>query len=246
MSSRSRLEPTLGRLRESCHEPEVRFWEAYLSEVTELPGGDALLKRIRDAGDPESVRDHLITAYYALIFRRLRFAVRIEPEGPAGPDLEVTRDGRRAVIEVSRLRRRDPGPPRLQEALANLESMEFGNIESEVRKIVEKVRDKFRQVAGSSDALVAIWNDDGSIGPSEAQDAVRSLGKDAGGEIVKLPDRLHGVIYGSHGAHSQQHQLRSKQFFFWPLQDLTPPIPNEWIVAIEDAYTPTLLPKPKR
>ncbi len=217
-------------------ENEAQLWESWLERVQQLPGVSSTFKRIADARDREQLCDYLAEIRYALVFIGLGFHVQVEPLGKKGPDLEISRDGRSAVVEIKRFRQVAPGPPNI-----SLSSKEFldgtfllepcGNLERDIKKIISRAVEKFEQV-GNSESIIAFWSDDEK--DIETELAISELRNDAAQRRRAPPLGLLFFLYGSNW-HRPRQQLHC-----FPLRVLERPHIN-WIQEIESSFVETLM-----
>jgi hypothetical protein len=121
----------------------------------------------------------------------LGFQVEIEPSGKAGPDSRITRDGYRAVVEITRFRLMNSSLQRLDISSESVALPEYGNPKRDIRKAMRKIYRKFSQI-GHKKAIIALWNDDEDLGEVEVRTAVDRLKEDE-----SLPNGLIFVLYGS-------------------------------------------------
>jgi hypothetical protein len=140
-----------------------------------LKGSESLFERIARAPQAEGMADHVAEIRWGLIFSELRFEVEFEPCGKEGPDLRVSRDGRRAYVEVKRFRPslEDNGPTAGIEG----ELMPYGDLQRNVKRIGDELAKKFRQVDAGS-GIVAFWSDHGAIEDVDFELAVREMWSD--------------------------------------------------------------------
>ena len=213
---------------------EAQLWRSRLERVGQMAGASLKFKRIASARDKEGLYDYLAEIRYALVFAGLGFQVRLEPLGEKGPDLEISRDGHTAVVEVKRFRRINPGP--LKISLSDKEFLDdtfllepWGNLEKEVNKCISQVRKKFKQV-GDKASIIALWNDDEDLDEVGHEEAVRRLHDYAGQDSSSLPSGLMFILYGSNWCRPRQ------QFYCFQLRILEKPHIN-WIQEIE-SYLP--------
>lgn len=164
---------------------------SHLERVQKMPGADGIFERIASAADEETFRDYLVEVRYALIFAGLAFQVEIEPFGKEGPDLRVSRDGHKTVVETTRFRPVHPGPPLLDLSDEMAVLPEYGNVKRDIRKAIRKIYKKFSQV-GNGESIIAIWNDDEDMEEIEVEAAVNDLRNE-----TSLPTGLSFVVYGS-------------------------------------------------
>ena len=160
--------------------------------------------------------DYVAELRYALVFQSLGFAITVEPLGQKGPDLGVTRDGLSAVVEVTRFRAMNPGPPEIDgELLA-----EYGNPARDVRKSLRKLARKFRQLDGGQ-SIIAVWNDDDALDDLEVSLAAHEL---SGGRDT--PNSLQFVLYGS------SWTLPGRELLCLPVRDLDGGV-QQWVRDLE-------------
>ena len=175
------------RINEFCGAKEARLYALWIRAAATWPGSEFLFSRIGCASGQGQVLDYLAELLYALVFRYLGFSVKIEPLGRKGPDLEVSRGGLSAVVEVARFRPMNPGPPEFDgELLA-----EYGNPERDVAKSLAKLVGKFGQLHGQL-SIIAIWNNDDALEELEMTIAVRSVASHP-----DAPASLQFVLFGS-------------------------------------------------
>ena len=178
-----------------------------------MPNASSNFKRIANAPNREQLNDYLAEIRYALIFAGLGFQVGIEPLGKKGPDLKITRNGYDIFVEVSRFRLVTSGPGKVSTHLE-----EYGNLEKEFIKTLEKILGKFRQV-GDKNSAIAIWNDDGCIDELASRFAAKHLSDEKNRKVYQVPDNLLFVIYGSNWINISQ----KRQLYCYPLQVLEEP-----------------------
>ena len=202
------MERALERASQLISPGEILLLQKQFERIQQMPGANGLFRRVASATDREQLADYLAEVRYALIFAGLQFEVYIEPLGRQGPDLEVSRDGQEAFVEVMRFRKVSSGPPLLDLSDENLVLQVYGNPLRDLQKTLGKLVEKFRQVQDAQ-AIIAIWNDDEDLEELEVQAAVMSLWEDASHSILLLPRSLLFVLYGSPwmraGDHKQLH-----------------------------------------
>lgn len=215
---------------------EAQLWESRLERVQQLPGVSSTFKRIADALEREQLCDYLAEIRYALVFIGLGFQVQVEPLGKKGPDLEISRDGYSAVVEVKRFRQVDLEPPKI--SLSDKEFLDdtfllepYGNLEQDIKKIYSLAIEKFKQV-GNSESIIAFWNDDEKDIESEL--AIRELRNDASQRRLAPPPGLLFVLYASNWCRPRQ------QFYCFPLRILGTPQSN-WMRELESSFVCTLM-----
>jgi hypothetical protein len=194
-------------------------WRAPFELVGHMPGAQRKLACIASTGNKEAVADYLAEITYILIFAGLGFEIVIEPLGKKGPDLEVSRDGKRVLVEVAHFRTIHQGPPHLTSedgsSLNDLVFTEYGNPQRDVTKAWSKILEKFGQVR-DLESIIALWNDDEDMEELEVEAAVCDLVMDAMKGIQKLPKGLMFVLYGS-------SWVRRQQFYCFPLHVVEKP-----------------------
>lgn len=167
--------------------------QAYLSRfrcIEKIPGADRIFERLTFATHREKLLDYLKEVDYTLVFLGLGFQIEIEPHGKQGPDLRVTRDGYQALVEVTRFRPVNPGPPPEMDLSAEY-GRKYGDPKRDTRKAMRKIYKKFPQVEVEK-SIIAIWDDDEDMEEVEVKIAVRYLQKEE-----TLPKSLLFVLYGS-------------------------------------------------
>lgn len=174
--------------------------------VQVMPGSRQMFKRIASAPDIEQLMDYLAEVRYALVFAGLNFDVEIEPLGKKGPDLQIAKNGNRAIVEVKRFRKIYPGPPELDINNPKTILVEYGNVTRDVRKAFNSILTKFGQI-GNSDAIIAIWNDDEDLDDWEVSKAVKDVRLDSKNNQLAVPSNLAFVVYGSKWIGPQNQQL---------------------------------------
>lgn len=204
------------------------FWDQRWFEwAQEIDRSNRVFKRIASAKDKEQLKDALVEIRYALIFSGLGFEVEFEPEGNRGPDLGISRDGVKAVVEIKRFRKVNDGPPVLNIDDFDDENFvlpEYGNIPRDVRKVFNRILDKFRQI-GSQKGIIAIWNDDEEIEEIETSFAVYDIRKDANRGLLEMPDGLLFTLYGA-------TWMKGQHLYCFPFQNLEKPF-DKWQAEIE-------------
>jgi len=166
---------------------DIYYLRTLFERVQEMPEANRLFLRIAWVSDKEQLDDYFAEVVYALVFAGLGFQVEIEPFGGKGPDLRVSRDGRQALVEVTRFRKIYPGPPEfdIREENEELELPDYGDVHRDFRKSFQKLLSKFSQV-GENQSIIAIWNDDGDLEEREVKTAVNALCNDAEQGILSI------------------------------------------------------------
>lgn len=196
--------------------------ERRLRRLQQMPGSSRLLKRLASASDKEQFEDYLAELQYALIFTGLQFQVEIEPFGRKGPDLRILRDGQQSVVEVTRFRKQYSGPPLVDYNSQDFLLEEYGNVERDIRKSLEKIIGKFTQVK-DQDAIIALWNDEGDLEELEVLEAISVLLDDVNQGTGSIPKGLSFVVYAG------QCPIRNRQeFLCLPLPDNQKPHHKAW------------------
>jgi hypothetical protein len=177
----------MDRVSDVCDARSALAYGDWIQAAADWPGSDALFERIGRAGGQGQVLDHLAELRYALVFRHLGFAITIEPLGRTGPDLEVSRGGLSAIVEVTRFRPMNPGPSDTDgETLAP-----YGDVTRDVTKSLGKLAGKFGQLQGER-SIIAVWNDDDALEELEMSMAAKELSG-----APHMPTSLQFVLFGS-------------------------------------------------
>ena len=208
------------------YEPaQVAGIQELLERVERMPRATRLFARITSAPDKEQLDDYLAEAVYALVFAGLGFTVTVDPFGPEGPDLEISRGGYRAVVEITRFRKIYPGPLTFDfsDDGEDAELSQYGDPQRDINKSFEKLRDKLSQV-GDESSIIAVWNDDGDLVEWEVEEAVARLCRSAERCIVTLPDRLLFILYGSQWVRAGDH----RQLYCFPVRSSMEPDHSLW------------------
>jgi len=203
----------LQRVSHLCNNGNIPLLRAQLERVNRMSGANRIFMRIASASDIDQLEDYFTEVRYALIFAGLGFQVGIEPFGSKGPDLSVSQDGDRTIVEVTRFRKIYAGPPPLEGSGKNLRLSEYGNPGRDIRKAFGKLQSKIVQVEGEQ-AIIAIWNDDGELDDLEVGIAVKDLCDDADRGNLSLPQGLLFVLYASPYTSVKDQ----KQFYCFPLR----------------------------
>jgi hypothetical protein len=204
------------RINEVCDARSALAYRDWIQAAAGWPGSDALFDRIGRADGEGQVLDHLAELRYALVFRHLGFAITIEPQGQKGPDLEVSRGGLSAVVEVTRFRPMNPGP-----ADSDGESLSaYGDVARDVTKSVEKLAGKFGQLDGER-SIIAFWNDDDALEELEMSMAASVLSG-----APDTPESLQFVLFGS------AWSSPARQLHCFPMRDLPGDV-QRWMKELE-------------
>ena len=180
------MDKALQRVSQLCNNSDIPFFHKQFERLQRMPGANRLFGRIASSSNRDQLEDYLAEVRYALVCAGLGFQVAVEPFGSKGPDLSISRDGHRAIVEIMRFRKIYPGPPQLGSSDENLRLPEYGSPPRDIRKAFEKFLAKFPQVAGEQ-AIIAIWNDDGDLEELEVRTAVNDLCNDADRGIQVTP-----------------------------------------------------------
>ncbi len=167
---------------------------SWLRAVRAWANAEAMFRSIAQSAGPEYLLDHLAALQYGLLFRSLGFSVSFEPTGSRGPDLCIDRDESSTMVEVTRFRPMNEGPPSID--LASIRADDFmlepyGDPVRDTDKALEKVKGKFAQVTAPS-AIIAVWNSDERLEELEMGCAMENLRLDP-----EVPSGLEFVVYGS-------------------------------------------------
>jgi len=231
------FQKALQKLSLLLEKSEAQLWRSRLERVRRMSGASLKFKRIASARDKEELYDYLAEIRYALVFAGLGFQVRLEPLGKKGPDLEISRDGHIAVVEVKRFRQINPGPLKIslsdKEFLDNTFLLEpWGDLEREVNKCISRIGEKFKQV-GDRASIIALWNDDEDLDEIGHEETVRRL-RDYAAQGASHPSGLLFVLYASNWCRPRQ------QFYCFPLRVLEKPHIN-WVQEIESCFVGTIM-----
>ena len=210
---------------------ETDGWcQDYFGQVQKIKGANRVFIRIASAIDKEQIEDYLVEIRFALIFIALKYDVEFEPFGEKGPDLKIERDNRCIVLEITRFRKIYPCPPPLD---VSESCNEYGNSPRDIKKSIEKITEKFRQVANHN-SIIAIWNDDGELENKEVETAVLNICTDVSNNIRSIPNGLLFVLYGS------QSVIRNEQLYCFPFCTLDEPYRN-WKEELQKYFVPSLV-----
>lgn len=217
---------------------EAQIWRGPLERVGRMSGACPKFKSIATAREKERLYDYLAEIRYALVFASLGFQVKLEPLGREGPDLEISRDGHIAVVEVKRFRQINPGPSKIslsdKEFLNDTFLLEsWGDFGREINKCISQIRKKFKQV-GHGDSIIALWNDDEDLDEIGHEEAVRRLHNYSAKQGSSPPSGLLFILYASNW-YRQRHQ-----FYCFPLRVLEK-LHVDWIQEIERSFVGTLI-----
>ncbi len=221
----------LRKVSQSLTKRETQFWKTCFEWFQQMPGADSKFKHIAEVPDKEQLYDYLTEIKYALVFAGLRFQIEAEPLGKKGPDLRISRDGHKAVVEVKRFRRMFPGPPTVslpdENFLDDTSFLEpYGNPKRDIKKIISRIAEKFEQLDNGA-SIIALWNDDEDLEDIEVEQAANQLRDGAQGSL-SLPDGLLFILYASPSILLGQRQ----QLYCFPLQTLEK-LHMNWICELE-------------
>jgi hypothetical protein len=201
-----------------------------------MPGAPRLFRQIACASEINQLNDYLAEVRYALAFAALGFQIEIYPNGKKGPDLAVSRDAARVMVEVTRFREVHPGPPALGNDAISGFLAEYGNPERDIRKSFEKILAKLPQLSHDL-AIVAVWNDDGDLEELEVRDAVGSLRQDASTGKFAIPAGFLLVIYASPWVRARD----GKQIWCFPMTEAMPLQVHAWCQELESSRVSSLI-----
>jgi hypothetical protein len=208
-------------------EQSATLAQRWFERTQKIKKASSVFRRIASTKEKDQVRDYLAEIRYALIFAGLGFDVEFEPGGNPGPDLGVTRDSQKAVVEIKRFREIHSGPPSGNLDDEKLTLTEYGNSPRDIRKAFEEILSKFRQVKNQK-GIIAIWNDDKDMEELEIKNAVDEILADVNRCLITLPDGLLFVLYGS------AWKVRSQQLYCFPFPHLEQPFVT-WMAELEMA-----------
>ena len=154
--------------------------------ISTFNNSNTILKRISDAKDIDSIKDYLAEIDFAIFFYSFNFIVEFEPLGKKGPDLMISKEDESCHVEVTRFRKRYPGP-------SHTEFQIYGNSKRDTKKAFDKIVHKFTQISNNN-SILAIWNDEGDLEEIEVKFAIDELLKISHYEI---PEGLQFIIYSS-------------------------------------------------
>jgi hypothetical protein len=221
-------ESALAHMIEYMGERAMEWNAPYLEVFATIPGSEYTFRRLATAKGLEQIDDYLAEVRYALLFLGLGFKVQVEPLGSKGPDLAIDRDGKDAVVEITRFRKVKPGPQSLDPCDPASLLKVYGNPSRDVAKTIQKIVLKFKQVQGTP-GIIAIWNDDGDLEESEVMVGVRKLRGLAESDDLDLPEGLLFVLLGS-------RWLRTSypfQLFCFPMRNINNSAHRAWIQDIQ-------------
>jgi hypothetical protein len=200
--------------------------QRWFERAHEITKASRVFQRIASTKDKEQLLDYLAEIRYALLFIGLGFEVAFEPAGNRGADMEIERDGEKAVVEIMRFRKINAGLPMLDLDDENLILSEYGNISRDVRKAFDKILAKFRQIENRK-GIIAIWNDDEELEEIETEAAVHDIRNDVKKGLLAIPKDLLFALYGS-------KWIGNQQLYCFPFQNLERPF-EKWKAEIEKA-----------
>lgn len=230
------MQRALNRVDQLLDADEAGALWLQLRRIRTIPGAPRLFARIASASDIDQLKDYLAELTYILVFLGLGFRVEIEPYGKAGPDLGVSRNGARAVVEVTRFRKIHPGPTPLGKDPTNAYLNVYGNPERDVRKSFKKILAKLPQL-NRDFAIVAFWNDDGDLEELEVRVAVKELREDASAGRFAIPPSFLFVIYASHWVRLGD----GRQIWCFPITETVTPEVGAWCRQIETSRISVLV-----
>jgi hypothetical protein len=216
------------------------FWCQLLNKIKTMPGAGSLFEHISESRNKGELYDHLAVVRYVGVFRAFGFGVEIEPVGSKGPDLAISRDGDKALVEVTRFREMYPGPPPLLED-EDPQLSQYGDLDRDTQRSWSKIMGKFHQV-GSGQSIIAIWNDDDALEEIEPDLAVQVLRREARKGTIEIPTGLAFVVYGSKWIGPGTDTLE-QQFYCFPLTKSLRPHHAQLIKELETSLELNLIRK---
>ena len=215
---------------------DSQFYQKQFQIIKDIPGANRIFERISNSNNEEQINDYLTEARYILIFKGLEFNIdKIEPWGKVGPDLEISRDGHRIIIEIMRFRKMYPGPPEFDISMEYIS--EYGNIQRDVTKAMKKIYYKFFQInKDNEESIIAIWNDDEDLNETHVKTAVNILKDNTDKNYLKIPSSLSLIIYGSNCVSTASKQ----QLYCFPVKNMNQPY-QKWIDEINSSIVTNLV-----
>ncbi len=221
-----RMQKAIENVKSLLGEKSSILAQRWFEWADKINRSNRVFQRIASAKDKEQIADSLAEIRYALIFAGLGFDVEFEPTGNRGPDLGIKRDDEEVVVEVMRLRKTNSELPLLNLDDENFTLPEYGNVLQDTQKVSGKILKKFRQIENKK-GIIAIWNNDHVLDEIEPEFAVNWLVSDIKSGLMKMPNRLLFVLYGSPWQSSGNKQLYCSSF-----QVLNKPF-EDWKVELE-------------
>jgi len=221
---------------EKFFQNDSQFYQKQFKVIKNIPGANRIFERISNSNNEEQINDYLNEIRYILIFKGLEFDIdKIEPWGKVGPDLEISRDGHRIIIEIMRFRKMYPGPPEFDISMEYIS--EYGNIQRDVTKAMKKIYNKFFQInKDNEESVIVIWNDDEDIEETHVKTAVNILKDNAAKNAIKIPNGLLFIIYGSKWVSCASKQ----QLYCFPVKNINQPY-QKWINEINSSVVNNLV-----
>ncbi len=230
----SSLREAIDGLRGLSDESAIAVGVELLKVTATIKRVDRKLARLRNAVSDRQVLDILAELKFATCFAALSFDVEFEPSGDRGADFQVSRNGRAALVEVTRFTKVNPGPPIFSGDETEL--AEYGNVARDVAKARGKILGKLRQV-GRDTSIIAIWNDDGDMEDSHVLTAVAMIGDDLVAGLGQIPCGLIFILYGSQWIRLSD----SQQLYCFPIPGGRATEYREWIRELESTTIPEAL-----
>jgi hypothetical protein len=226
------MHKAIGNIRLLLGERSASLAQRWFDRAHEIVKANRVFQRIASTKDKEQLLDYLAEIGYALLFVGFGFEVTFEPAGNRGADLEIERDGEKAVVEIMRFRKINSGLPLLNLDDENLVLPQYGNIPRDVRKAFDKILAKFRQIENRK-GIIAIWNDDEELEEVETEAAVDDIRNDVMKGLLAIPNGLLFVLYGS-------KWIGNQQLYCFPFQNLEQPF-ETWKTEIERADVSSII-----
>ena len=226
------IEKALEKVRQ-FFQNDFQFYQKQFKVIEDIPGANTVFERISSSNNEEQINDYLNEVRYILIFKGLEFNIdKIEPWGKEGPDIEISRDGHRIIIEIMRFRKMYPGPPEFDISMKYIS--DYGNIQRDVTKAMKKIYKKLFQVnKDNEESVIVIWNDDEDMGETHVKTAVNILKDDAAKNASKIPNGLLLIIYGL-------KWIGKQQLYCFPIRNLNQPY-QKWINEINSSIVSDLV-----
>lgn len=177
--------------------------------------------------DVESLRDVVAEVDSALLFVGLGLAVRAEPLGEKGPDLEIRRAEHSLLVEVSRLRLKREMPV-FDQAQLPLMLAELGPPLEDVRRAFQEICDKLPQLA-SQPGILLIWDDDEVLDEAHVATAAMWLREHFDSGNLQYREHLQFVALHVDWVRPADPQ----EFFTWSLREPQDARIAAWRVALE-------------